>query len=441
MKFHYSLVLILAAFVLLPRVYAQSGSAGESINSISICVDFNNTGTVTLSDGTTVTATASGLDSAQKAAVLAKIKAKYDAVLGAGNVTVAEAGAGGCGSGTTNVVVSGSSDPNRAGNAGKPPGPSIVFGGSFVQNGFTGDTLACAIGETAAHEIGHRLGLSHSCDSNDLMAAGTKVSLDRRKRDKRTFTPGDSTKIRQYTAVVNSEPRPGAFMVVIPPPLPPLSDETSADGDVTFISPLPGLIELGYMTLSNEFIPTRYNTDLLPHVFTFLYPGTYDLAIRHEGVIFPAEGHATIELINREPGDQIAGPDGEAIYRRAQVHFDFNRDGQSEVDLVFVAHDGAGFGRVGGSGVDVESSETVRLSVVTGASGSPRLDVNLVESSDVSLRVYDAMGRFVRELFAGRLEGGAHTFDPAVAGLSSGRYFVRLQAGNAVAIEPVDIVK
>jgi len=69
------------------------------------------------------------------------------------------------------------------------------------------------------------------------------------------------------------------------------------------------------------------------------------------------------------------------------------------------------------------------------------LGYRLPVSGYVTLRVYDTAGREVRALVDGWREAGAHevTFD--AAGLPSGIYFARLQAGDFTAIQKMMLVK
>ena len=55
--------------------------------------------------------------------------------------------------------------------------------------------------------------------------------------------------------------------------------------------------------------------------------------------------------------------------------------------------------------------------------------------------MYDLLGRRVRTVIDEDLGTGAHTVRIDAAGLSSGMYFVRVQAGNAVHTQRLAIVR
>ena len=56
----------------------------------------------------------------------------------------------------------------------------------------------------------------------------------------------------------------------------------------------------------------------------------------------------------------------------------------------------------------------------------------LTESQDVSLVVYDLLGREVQRLVDGYAEAGIHTYVFDASDLSSGIYFYRLQVEDAI---------
>jgi hypothetical protein len=126
----------------------------------TIKIDFNSTAKFTESGGTEGTATKSGVTDAQKALIIKKVQEKYDNALGAGKVTVSE-GTGG----DVDMILNGNgSGGAKYGNAGKPGKPGVVYLGEFKGNAAfnTDTTLANAVGETLAHEAGHKFGLDHN---------------------------------------------------------------------------------------------------------------------------------------------------------------------------------------------------------------------------------------------------------------------------------------
>jgi hypothetical protein len=69
------------------------------------------------------------------------------------------------------------------------------------------------------------------------------------------------------------------------------------------------------------------------------------------------------------------------------------------------------------------------------------ISYQLPVASEVSLKVYDVLGREVMTLVNGRQEAGAYNITLNAANLSSGMYFYRLQAGNFVATKKMMLVK
>ena len=69
------------------------------------------------------------------------------------------------------------------------------------------------------------------------------------------------------------------------------------------------------------------------------------------------------------------------------------------------------------------------------------ISYQLPVASEVSLRVYDVLGREVMTLVQGRQEAGSYAVTLNGANLSSGVYFYRLQAGNFVATKKMMLVK
>ncbi|HKL87879.1 MAG TPA: T9SS type A sorting domain-containing protein, partial [Salinibacter sp.] len=65
----------------------------------------------------------------------------------------------------------------------------------------------------------------------------------------------------------------------------------------------------------------------------------------------------------------------------------------------------------------------------------------LPEESDVTLRVYDVLGREVATLARGRKAAGRHTVQLSTDQLSSGVYFGRLQAGDQTRTLKITVVR
>ncbi len=73
--------------------------------------------------------------------------------------------------------------------------------------------------------------------------------------------------------------------------------------------------------------------------------------------------------------------------------------------------------------------------------GSGRVRYGLPSEADVTIEVFDALGRRVGVLADGRQSAGWHEADAAVAGLPAGLYVVRLRAGAEVLAEPFTVVR
>jgi hypothetical protein len=69
------------------------------------------------------------------------------------------------------------------------------------------------------------------------------------------------------------------------------------------------------------------------------------------------------------------------------------------------------------------------------------ISYQLPVASEVSLKVYDVLGREVVVLVNGRQAAGSYNIMLNGAGLSSGVYFYRLQAGSFVATKKMMLVK
>ncbi len=69
------------------------------------------------------------------------------------------------------------------------------------------------------------------------------------------------------------------------------------------------------------------------------------------------------------------------------------------------------------------------------------IQYQLPVASDVSLKIYDMLGREVMTLVNGRQDAGAYSVNVNAATLSSGVYFYRFQAGNFVATKKMMLVK
>ena len=72
---------------------------------------------------------------------------------------------------------------------------------------------------------------------------------------------------------------------------------------------------------------------------------------------------------------------------------------------------------------------------------SGTLEYTLPEATEVTLRLYDTLGRQVRTLATGRRDAGRHPIELSGAGLSSGLYIGRLQAHGQTLTQKITIVR
>ena len=258
-------------------VSIDRASAAESV---TIRVDFNYTGMVKETTGASYDAKPSSLSAADKAAVIAKIKEKWEDALGAGKVTVEE---GAAGTGDLSVIVTDTDGPGtKYGNAGDDPAAAIVYEGFFRKEGFTGTGLTNAIGESSAHELGHRAGLDHTENKADLMSAGGLVPMADREADTRPFTTEQKDALKTWLKGLDkSKPKASgkATDFVVTPLMQEAADnapdETAADLNLT-LNGFPSGTQFGYMNIDNKFF--SLGTGPIITITDFTTP--YNFAVR-----------------------------------------------------------------------------------------------------------------------------------------------------------------
>jgi glucose/arabinose dehydrogenase len=87
-------------------------------------------------------------------------------------------------------------------------------------------------------------------------------------------------------------------------------------------------------------------------------------------------------------------------------------------------------------------ADGVRLAVVRGPAGSgSSAEITLAAGAEVSLRIYDVLGRLLSEPLGGYLGPGIHSLPLDTRAYSSGVYFARLAAGTAVALDKFTITQ
>ena len=69
------------------------------------------------------------------------------------------------------------------------------------------------------------------------------------------------------------------------------------------------------------------------------------------------------------------------------------------------------------------------------------ISYSIPKESQVSLKIYDVMGREVDELVSGRQTAGSYTVDFDAASLASGTYFYKLTAGDFISVKKMVLLK
>ena len=69
------------------------------------------------------------------------------------------------------------------------------------------------------------------------------------------------------------------------------------------------------------------------------------------------------------------------------------------------------------------------------------IQYTIEQAGEVSIKVYDLLGREVAELIDGRQAAGSYTIKFNAEGLSSGIYYGRMSAGNFTATRSISLVK
>ena len=275
-------VLLISVFLLPQLALAQK----------TVKVNFDSTAKFTESDDVEGTAVASGLAAADKAKVIMKMQKKYDDALGAGMVMVME-GSGG----DVDLIIQGGTAPGtnagkEYGDAGKPGKAGVVHVKEFTNDGFAGDELLCAIGENAAHEAGHKFGLSHNWEKPPtLMTTGSKTTTAQRKADNRAFTADDTKKLQKAIGGGKKENKDSKFSTdlgvfkgqsVIAPINKP--DDRYLDVKAMLLNG-PAGVEFGYISQTGEFVFQGDNTNDMtnPTFMSFVYGDDLNVGPRAAG--------------------------------------------------------------------------------------------------------------------------------------------------------------
>lgn len=298
-----------------PAVYA----AGTTIK-----INFSSTAEYTESDGVVGTATASGLTDAQKTAVIALVQKEYDAAVGKGVVTVSE-GSGG----TVDMIVNGSQAPGankgkEYGDAGTKTGPGIVHAGEFVNQGFTGVGLTNGIGESVAHEAGHKFGLGHTKgDNTSKMAGDLPIGNDAantvRKNDNRAFVADDVKKLKQHFGLKDGDQKDGTLPtdlgVFVGQTVDPISDDNPLEASANFVGP--DGAQFGYTSCDGEFVLQGDTTTSPSEPMTLFYGDGLNLAVQLGSSTYQlSDGSAVAQYVLNNPN-----PLNSSVFQTAIVTF------------------------------------------------------------------------------------------------------------------------
>ena len=168
---------------------------------------------------------------------------------------------------------------------------------------------------------------------------------------------------------------------------------------------------------------------------------TYSLRLHRQG-----EGPVTMDVGGVEA---FSGRSVALVDPASGASYDLRKTGTVEVPAsAFGPEGGAALTvAVGTEGYVQEKARAARPSEVTlTAYPNPvreqgTLEYTLPEAAEVSLRVYDVLGRRVQTLASGRVEAGRHTATLPTSGLSSGVYIARLRAGGTTVTRKITVVR
>lgn len=289
-----------------------------------IKLDFGSTAGFTESDGVSGTATASGFSAADKATIIALVQQRFDKA-SLGNFMVME-GTGG----DVDIIVNGGTAPGtnmgkEYGDEGQSGKPGVVHVGEFVNQGFMGAGLTTGVGETIAHEAGHKLGLEHNWDNRPtLMTEGSKVTMAQRLVGNRKFNATDSNTLTKNQGNAKSEHKDNVglnnLLVFVgervgPPPNPP--DDRYLNCYAIFNAPVGW--EFGFMSPTGEFVfQGDFNNTLSNPAFMSLpYSAGLDLAVRLSPTVHKMSDGSSIATSSLS----VVNPNNAAVFQQADVIF------------------------------------------------------------------------------------------------------------------------
>jgi hypothetical protein len=302
-----------------------AASAHAMVAGKVIKLDFGSSANFTESDGVAGTATRSGLTAADKATIIALVQQRFDKAVGMGMYMVME-GTGG----DVDIIVNGGTAPGvnmgtEYGDEGQSGKPGVVHVGEFVNDGFTGAGLTNAVGETIAHEAGHKLGLEHNWDNRPtLMTEGSKVTAAQRMVGNRKFTTTDSNTLNKNQSNTKSEHKDSVglnnLLVFVgnrvgPPPNKP--DDRYLNCYAILSAPIGW--EFGYMSSTGEFVfqGDYTNASSNPAFMSLPYSAGLDLAVQLGSTRYKLSDGPTVSGITLT----MTNPNNPAVFQQAITVF------------------------------------------------------------------------------------------------------------------------
>jgi hypothetical protein len=186
-----------------------------------------------------------------------------------------------------------------------------------------------------------------------------------------------------------------------------------------------------------------YQTSFLLHS---LRPGVpLGMALFSSDMSLAGRGDAVVAFYESESGDDllltfnipVGGNTCLAVFRKDGAAL------QGDVDYVLEIFSG--------TMTDIPDNDVVHRAGISRVAPNPfnpqtTIEFNLLEQGRVDLRIYDLLGRQVRSLLSGDLEGGAHTRvwagrDDHGQLVAGGTYLVQLKAGDVADIRKIVLVK
>ncbi len=355
--------------LVLLSLLASFATAAPPAKMITINLDFNNANKIKDSDGVLEQCAVSGLTDAQQTAIQTTVQKKYEDVYGAGKVTVNILPAIGpppASDGT--IVFTNSTAPGgEYGDAGAANGPTLVYLKQFSNDKFDITKIGNYAGETASHEVGHRLGVAHNGEKNTLMSKGSNVTQAQREADGRSFLAAEAKKIldnskpgggikKDSPLQGTPAPAPGSAPSLgwisghsaMPPPMDPnglhpdREDDSPWDSEVSLRGAAPGmatdLFQVGYINSDNEFFQVADPFVSFPDgsVANSMYMSTQggsfltaDMALYDSttGLVYDYSKYGTDIALSE------VNPNNSATFLQADVGFNVPGFGSADVNL------------------------------------------------------------------------------------------------------------